>query len=236
MKPHEKIINDVAKSILTPEGFFRKGTSRVWLEDNGYYMTQIEFQPSGFSKGSYLNVGVSFLWEATEVLNGTLAFDYRYRAPEVSFISYNGNDEKFLIQMEKFAEKGLEISIEYRKFRSLTYAKQALKQQFDSVNEQRLFWEVYQLAMLCFLIGDFEEGKNYFQKYMDILKANFYSGDVYIEWHEQFYNYCKDNLLPNCKTKECAQNMVLDMIKRRRDFFSSKPSFKKMDKGFTFSI
>ena len=62
MEPHAKIINAVAKKALAPHGFFRKGSSRIWLQDNGWYLTMVEFQPSGFSKGTYLNVAMHFLW------------------------------------------------------------------------------------------------------------------------------------------------------------------------------
>jgi len=57
---HSKIIADAAKRNLAPIGLTRKGRSRVWLDDRGWYVTVVEFQPSGFSKGSYLNVGRSY--------------------------------------------------------------------------------------------------------------------------------------------------------------------------------
>jgi hypothetical protein len=36
MRQHDKIINMAAKKILAPHGLFRQGTSRTWLDDNGY--------------------------------------------------------------------------------------------------------------------------------------------------------------------------------------------------------
>ena len=42
MQPHEKIIADTAKRILVPEGLFRKGSSRVWMEDHGFFVIQVE--------------------------------------------------------------------------------------------------------------------------------------------------------------------------------------------------
>ena len=81
------------------------------------------------------------------------------------------------------------------------------------------------------LKGDFEEGKNYFDIFMCILKESFYNGDFYIEWHEEFYNHCTETILPAITAKESAQDMVLKMIKRRRDYFNSKHSYKKMNKA-----
>jgi hypothetical protein len=59
---HSKIIAEVAKETLAPLGIFQKGRSRTWIDDRGWWVVHIEFQPSGFSKGSYLNVGAMWLW------------------------------------------------------------------------------------------------------------------------------------------------------------------------------
>ena len=75
MRQHDKIINIAAKKVLAPKGLFRKGASRIWMDDNGYFIIQVEFQPSGRSQGSYLNVGISFLWEYSKALNESLAFE-----------------------------------------------------------------------------------------------------------------------------------------------------------------
>jgi hypothetical protein len=42
----------------------RKGRSRVWFDDQGWWIGVVEFQPSSWSRGTYLNVGVSWLWGA----------------------------------------------------------------------------------------------------------------------------------------------------------------------------
>ena len=58
---HNKLIAEVAKQTLLPAGLKRKGKSRLYYDDNGWWCTIVEFQPSGFSKGSYLNVGICWL-------------------------------------------------------------------------------------------------------------------------------------------------------------------------------
>jgi hypothetical protein len=59
---HSKIIAQVAKEALATLGIFQNGRSRIWIDDHGWWIGVIEFQPSGFSKGSYLNVGAMWLW------------------------------------------------------------------------------------------------------------------------------------------------------------------------------
>ncbi len=169
--------------MLVPEGLFRIGSSRTWLDDNEYFVVQVEFQPSAYDKGSFLNVGISFLWEASERLNDTLACNIGCRVDKAGYVSYRGNDAVFAEKMVKFAEIILEKVKEYRLFRDMDYAKEQMEIQLKSIPENRRFWEVYELAMLCFLKRDFKEGKEYFNRFLQILNDSFYSGGVYIKWY-----------------------------------------------------
>lgn len=175
-----------------------------------------------------MGVGIDFFWEKSESLNDILAYSYGEREKE--FCKYSGNDDEFQTKMEEFAETGLRKVIEYRKFKDMDYAKKCLEQKVSSIPENRRFWEVYDLAMICFLMGDFENGIKIFENYLEILQGSFYAGEVFIEWHETFYKHCIHHIKPCLTSKEAAQKMVLDMIERRRNYFNSKPSFKKMNK------
>jgi hypothetical protein len=53
---HGKLIAAAAKAALLPLGFRRKGQSRCWFSDERFWSIFIEFQPSAWSKGTYLNV------------------------------------------------------------------------------------------------------------------------------------------------------------------------------------
>ena len=233
MGQHDKIINMAAKKVLAPQGFFRQGTSRTWLDDNGYFIIFVVFDSSNWSKGARLGVGIDFLWEKSEGLNDIIAYSYGGREKE--FCQYTGNDDEFQTRMEEYAEIGLRKAAEYRKFKDMEYARKCLERNVSETPGKGRFWEVYDLAMLCFLTGDLENGADVFEQYLEILKGSFYAGDVHIEWHEKFYEYCIQYIKPCLTSKETAQKMVLDMIKRRRDFFNSKTSFKKMGKE-TFAL
>lgn len=241
MEQHNKIINDVAKKVLSPAGLFREGRSRCWIDDNEWFMIQVEFQPSSYEKGSYLNVGIAFLWESTEELNQHLAFEYGGRVivgKGTQFAEYRPKlkncDSIFEKEIEQFADAALQKIMEYRKFRDLEYAKKSLMQKAKSTQKESLWWEIYNLAMLCFFKQDFDEGMEYFNDYSDRLKNSFYRSDFHIDWCEDFYNYCQKEILPKIISAETAQHMVFDMINRRRAFFYSKSSFKKMKKDVIF--
>lgn len=231
MLPHNKIIKTTVKEFLEPENLFQIGSSRSWVDDNGYYFIIVEFATNGYSKGASLNAGVSFLWESTESLNKMLSYNYGCDVSTgAGYVEYKNDDEAFQIGIEKLAKSALKEIDEYRKFSDMEYAKSCLQEQVEKLPEHRRFWELYYLAMLCFMKGDFEEGKEVFEHYLQRLKDSFYSGDYYIEWHEQFYNYCIENIQCQLSSKESAQQMVIDMINRRRKSFCEKTSYKKMSK------
>jgi len=64
---HSSIINRAARTRLEPVGFQQKGRSRFWYDDQGWRAFFVDFQPSSWSKGTYCNVGVMWLWEPMEV-------------------------------------------------------------------------------------------------------------------------------------------------------------------------
>jgi hypothetical protein len=70
--PHSKAIAAHAREILGPLGIKRKGRSRTWLDDRGWWVGIIEFQPSDYSRGTCVNVGVHWLWSHP----GYVSFNY----------------------------------------------------------------------------------------------------------------------------------------------------------------
>ena len=59
----DKIINKIIKrkcKEIFPKDVFQKGTSRVYYDDNGYYLTHIEFQPYSLKRGTFLNAMLDY--------------------------------------------------------------------------------------------------------------------------------------------------------------------------------
>jgi hypothetical protein len=84
---HNAVITAQARRVLKPLGLVRLGKSRVWIDDHGWWTIQVEFQPSAWSKGSYLNVGIN--WLLYEGSAG--AFNVGSRI-DVPFIETTGNE------------------------------------------------------------------------------------------------------------------------------------------------
>jgi hypothetical protein len=59
---HGRIIAAAAKAALLPIGCQRIGRSRCWISDQRCWVITVEFQPSAWAKGSYLNVTPHWLW------------------------------------------------------------------------------------------------------------------------------------------------------------------------------
>jgi hypothetical protein len=114
MKPADKLIAKAAREILKPLGLFQVGTSRIWIDDNGYYFTVVEFQPSAWSKGAYLNVAISFLFDQGKGFDEVLPYNIGGRV--LSHVEYDDNDEKFYESMLKMAQHAKEKIETYRNY------------------------------------------------------------------------------------------------------------------------
>lgn len=255
MEVHNKIINNVAKRVLKQNGLFRVGSTRTWIEDNGYYFTIVSFEQSQYRKGCYLNVGIDFLWGDIEENNSFLKFEIGGReivGKGTQYVEYKPNikdsDIIFERKIEEFANTALTKVIEYRTFRDLELTKEKLLQLVEDTPLENQFWELYRLSMLCFFKGDFIDGKNYFNEFLENAKKHFYvsykvvkngtetTQTTHCDWAEYFYNYCVSNLVPQLYSSQSAQKMVYEMINRRRAIFSSKSSYKNMNKEISFTF
>lgn len=52
-------------------GLCQQGRSRTWINDRLWWVIVVEFQPSSWSRGTYLNVGACWLWK----VKNSLSFD-----------------------------------------------------------------------------------------------------------------------------------------------------------------
>ena len=114
---------------FSPIRFFQKGKSRTWLYDCDYCFVQVEFQPSAYSRGSFCNVGIAFLFEYFGGLNETLAFDFgrkRILSGKTDFIEYTGDDEIFETQVFHLANNAIKYAKRLMRFQSLKYGNQCM--------------------------------------------------------------------------------------------------------------
>jgi hypothetical protein len=101
-EPQDKIIAAAARRALHTLGFRRMGQSRLWLGDHGWWLAVVEFQPSGFQKGSYLNIAAHWLWSHNGYISFDLAFGAEGGSRVAEFEAYI-SDEQFQSAAERLA-------------------------------------------------------------------------------------------------------------------------------------
>jgi hypothetical protein len=105
---HSALLLAAAKKYLRPLGVIQRGRSRTWIADQGWWMVAVEFQPSNWSKGSYLNVGCTWLWN----VKSYISFDEGSR---VSGFQPFESREQFDPIAEKLAQDAANEVMRYRK-------------------------------------------------------------------------------------------------------------------------
>lgn len=134
---HGRLIAAAAKAALAPLGCVRKGQSRVWYSDQRFWAISIEFQPSGWSKGSYLNVGAGWLWYAKP----SISFDAGYRIAD--FVPFE-SAEQFRPLMVAMAQRAAQEVLAIReRFKSLGDIQAHLMSRSTGKND----WPLYHAAV-----------------------------------------------------------------------------------------
>jgi hypothetical protein len=151
---HGRIIAAAAKAALEPLGLRRKGQSRIWYSDQRSWVISPEFQPSGWSKGSYLNVRVKWLWSPGP------GWSFSYRPMDfVPFISAG----QFTPLIEAMAARAAQ-EVEAMRNRFITFAD---VYRYLIAHATLDGWPVYNAAVAAALAGDEQTARRFFQQMKD---------------------------------------------------------------------
>ncbi|MCF6113361.1 hypothetical protein [Mesorhizobium muleiense] len=159
---HDKLIAGAAKKILAPLGFRRKGRSRVWLLDHNWWLTVVEFQPSGWAKGSGLNVAAHWLW----IEQDHLSFDYFKRSEP--FIEYS-SDAQFEPEVTRLAQSAAQEANRLdQTFTSIEATATVLAIEERGLPEQAQgSWSAYDAGMAMALSGRTDDAAALFNSVRD---------------------------------------------------------------------
>jgi hypothetical protein len=148
---HNKLIAAAAKEALSPLGLKRDGKTRLWYDDHGWWCIVVEFQPSSWSKGTYLNVGTS--WLLFEKAHWT--FDVGYR--EEGFSPARAR-QQFSDALSRIVAHASERVQAYRG----TFATiQSAHRHYQST-ELRSHWDYYYAALIAALAGELPTARQHF--------------------------------------------------------------------------
>lgn len=153
---HSKLLTAAARQFLGTLGVRQKGRSRTWLDDNGWWLCIVEFQPSGFSRGSYLNVGCMWLWHETDFLS----FDEGHRVENfVPFI----NSDQFVMVAQEFAQRAAD---EVQRYRTL-FATVSDVADYYIKRKPSAFWSSFHAGVACGLVGRVSASRRFFEQVLE---------------------------------------------------------------------
>jgi len=171
---HNKLITAAAKKALAPLGLIQQGKSRLWYDDHGWWAIVVEFQPSSWDRGSYLNVALS--WMLYERDHWT--FDICKRE-EGGFRSATSGDD-FEAAINELAARAARRVLEYRELFS---ALDQMCKHYDTVDGHG-GWPDYYAGVLAGLRGDREAAE---RRFSSVLAA-----DERTTWHRALQFRCQD--------------------------------------------
>lgn len=150
---HNATLTAEARQVLKPLGLIRQGKSRVWIDDHGWWSIQVEFQPSAWSKGSYLNVGITWL-----LYEGSSSAFHIGSRVDVPFIEATGNED-FKQDARALA---LRAKAEVESLRSRFSTLEAAASYYRD-SSRRSVWDDYYFGVLLALAGDAANAKLAFE-------------------------------------------------------------------------
>lgn len=200
--PHGRIIAAAAKAALAPLGCVRRGQSRIWQDDHRYWAINVEFQPSGWQKGSYLNIFIAWLWNVTH------GYDFSYRAG--SFIPFETVEQFTPSMVQLAAIAATEVQKIREKFKSFSDISDYIK-----INDKRAAWPGFDAAIVCGLAGNTEAARRHF--------------DTVAEWETDRYPWRTQAKIDAVRLAALLdhpghfQEAVAERIARRRELMRLPP-------------
>lgn len=148
-----RLIAAAAQAALAPLGCRRIGRSRSWLSDQRYWLVVIEFQPSGWAPGSYLNVGAMWLWRERK----GLAFNHGHRIE--GFVGFE-TPEQFTAAAGALADRAAAEVVRLRQ----TFSSIAAIYRHLARTPPATKWDTYHVAVAAGLAGDVAGARQYFRR------------------------------------------------------------------------
>ena len=161
---HSKLLRESARAHLGPLGLTQKGRSRIWLDDQCWWLCVVEFQPSGFSRGSYLNVGCMWLWQEKDYFS----FDEGDRVGNLHTFE---NPDQFRVVATTLAA---EAAAKVERYRSMFQTVREVSDYYLD-HKPTNFWPSFHAAVACGLVGRVLEANRFFAQVLHL-------GDDNVEW------------------------------------------------------
>ena len=156
---YNKLIAAKERDALKHLSFSRVRKSRLWLRDNGWWSVVVEFQPSSFSKGTYVNVAVSHL------LYESCGWTFNISRGLPGFASAE-DDVAFESKVEDLAQEAATVATSLQsRYQSVANSLEWYRQQ-----DRRSVWDEYYAGVLSSFLGEHDNTSAFFE----VILANEY--------------------------------------------------------------
>ena len=149
-----RILTSEATAALGPLGLKQKGRSRTWLDDHGWWIGVVEFQPSSWSQGASLNVGCCLLWNTKDYIS----YDLGDRAERHLKFEDSEQFRPHAKQLALLASKDVEL------WRKTLPNVASLSTYYNSRALPDNLWPQFHAAIAAGLSGDASRATEYFSQ------------------------------------------------------------------------
>jgi hypothetical protein len=161
-----KMIKIINTKVFKPYGIKRKGESKLFIDDNGWFIILIEFESSIYVKEAFIKIGVNFNW----YLSNAFSYDIEHWESNVKnkkkdFVVYTDNEEQFVDNVDMLCKFAIEEINEYRnKFKNINDAEKVIiENEYTSDN----LWGNYHRGIVSGLIKNKTNLNKYFNKLLE---------------------------------------------------------------------
>jgi hypothetical protein len=144
-------------------GLMRKGRSRAWFDDHGWWVIQVLFEAPMFGKASDLVVSVSWLWKLPHMADNHASFDYGWRIPGC-FATFE-SPEQWAPITRRLASRAAE---EVRAYRERIPDLRAAARVTDEYARGRVGWHAWDAAVANGLSGNVDTAARHFAAVADL--------------------------------------------------------------------
>jgi hypothetical protein len=174
-----RALRDAGRRHLQPIGATGNKGGRLWTVDRRWWLVNIEFQPSSYSVGAYLNVGVQHLWHPLDYR----IFQYSSRQPidgHKAFVELDGDEAEVTEHADAVARAARAAADRWlREFAADLAHLEWLAQRTDDP------WDAFNAAFALMAIGRPAAASETFAA----IPADL---DVSIEWHAELAAECRE--------------------------------------------
>jgi hypothetical protein len=158
---HNKIIASTAKAELGPLGFKRRGQSRLWLKDHGFWLNVVEFTPSSWAVTVNLGNCAHWLWGG----GGFMSLNYIVRGK--AYAEFKDEDQF----RQEFCDIARSAAIEAakidEKFSSFEAIAKHVIDKAQGADRMRPSWFGYYAGVAAGISGNLKEAEQFLRGISD---------------------------------------------------------------------